>query len=152
MDVPHDWGLATDCPAWTVHDVVAHLIGAERWTMGEPLPDYELPDLPHVGKDFERWTEVPVQLRKGLPPAVLVAETYSRWARNALRSPSRSNSRTRNRCCCRQPTTISATIATKPMKPPNNIELPRSREAAHSVGQIQGGPGCRPRLLDCPLM
>ncbi|WP_018347439.1 maleylpyruvate isomerase family mycothiol-dependent enzyme [Longispora albida] len=71
---PHDWGRPTDCPAWTVHDIVAHLIGAERWTMGEPLPDYQLPDLPHVGKDFDRWTEIPVQLRKGLPPAVLVAE------------------------------------------------------------------------------
>jgi uncharacterized protein (TIGR03083 family) len=71
---PLDWDKPTDCPAWTVRDVVAHLIGGERWSIGEPLPAYELPELPHVRKDFDRWTEIPVALRHGLPPATLLAE------------------------------------------------------------------------------
>jgi uncharacterized protein (TIGR03083 family) len=72
--LPTDWDRPTDCPAWTVRDIVAHLIGAERWSMGEPLPDYELPDLPHVRTDFDRWTEIPVVLRRGLPPSILLEE------------------------------------------------------------------------------
>ncbi len=71
-----DWNRPTDCPAWTVRDIVAHLIGAERWATGEPVPDYDLPELPHVRKDFDRWAEIPVALRRIVPPRALVDELY----------------------------------------------------------------------------
>ncbi|WP_412541118.1 maleylpyruvate isomerase family mycothiol-dependent enzyme [Longispora sp. K20-0274] len=70
---PADWDRGTDCPAWTVRDIVAHLIGAELWTMGD-RPEYELPDLEHVRKDFDRWTEVHVVQRREVPTADLLAE------------------------------------------------------------------------------
>ena len=41
-----------------------------------------------------------------------VTVTFSRCARKAVRKPSRSNSRTRKRCCWRQTTIASTTIAT----------------------------------------
>ena len=47
------------------------------------------------------------------------AAIASRWARNALRNPSRSNSSTRSRCCWRHTTTASAITATMPINPSN---------------------------------
>ncbi|GIG58017.1 hypothetical protein Lfu02_23890 [Longispora fulva] len=70
---PADWERRTECPAWSVRDIVAHLIGAELWTMGD-RPEFELPDLDHVHKDFDRWSEVHVQQRRGTSTGDLLAE------------------------------------------------------------------------------
>jgi uncharacterized protein (TIGR03083 family) len=68
------WELPTDCPAWTVRDQVSHLIGVERYLLGEPRPEHELPALPHVRTDFDRFTELDVDVRRGRDPASLCEE------------------------------------------------------------------------------
>ncbi|MEV6526191.1 maleylpyruvate isomerase family mycothiol-dependent enzyme [Longispora sp. NPDC051575] len=70
---PADWDRRTECPAWSVRDIVSHLVGAEQWVLGD-RPEYDLPDLDHVRTDFDRWTEVHVLQRRDVPPATLLAE------------------------------------------------------------------------------
>jgi uncharacterized protein (TIGR03083 family) len=58
-----------------VRDCVAHIIGVERDLLGEPVPEHQLPaDLVHVRTEFQRYTEVPVDLRRDRGPRELVAE------------------------------------------------------------------------------
>ena len=69
----------------------------------------------------------PVSAAACAPAPVTV--TFSRCARKAVRKPSRSNSRTRRRCCWRQTTIASATIATIAIRgvgSSKNIACPRS--------------------------
>ncbi|MDA8278524.1 MAG: maleylpyruvate isomerase family mycothiol-dependent enzyme [Actinomycetota bacterium] len=53
------WGLPSNCPNWSVRDVLAHIIGTELSLLGEASPDE--PDLfgehvkNDVGKMNERW-------------------------------------------------------------------------------------------------
>ena len=61
-----EWDLATECPGWTVRDVVAHMVGTERSLLGDPAPA-PLPSVPaHVrnelGERNEAWVE---SLRSG---------------------------------------------------------------------------------------
>lgn len=70
------WATPTECPGWTVGDVVAHVIGIERALGGLADPPHE-PDwsaLPHVTDDFGRFTEVAVDLRRGRPRASVLDE------------------------------------------------------------------------------
>jgi len=72
---PSDYDRPTDCPGWTVKDVLSHLIGVERMMLGEPQPDHRLPEhLPHVRNDFGRMLEIDVDVRRPLPPEKVVAE------------------------------------------------------------------------------
>ena len=55
------WSTPTDCPGWTVHDNVAHMIGTERMLLGEQ-PTANSDDVagsPHVRNDIgtanEQW-------------------------------------------------------------------------------------------------
>ncbi len=58
---PAQWSTATDCPGWTVHDNVAHMIGTERMLLGEqPTTDAaEVAESPHVRNEIgaanEQW-------------------------------------------------------------------------------------------------
>ena len=56
-----DWDRPTDCPGWTVRDVVSHVLGTERWLLGEPVPDVDATG-DHVrnalGEFNERWVAV----------------------------------------------------------------------------------------------
>jgi uncharacterized protein (TIGR03083 family) len=55
------WRTASDCPGWTVHDNVAHMIGTERMLLGEQpsSPAADAAASPHVrndiGKANEQW-------------------------------------------------------------------------------------------------
>ena len=58
---PAQWSTPTDCPGWTVHDNVAHMIGTERMLLGEQ-PTADATDVgraPHVRNDIgaanEQW-------------------------------------------------------------------------------------------------
>jgi uncharacterized protein (TIGR03083 family) len=54
-----EWALPTDCPGWSVHDNVAHMIGTERMLAGEQ-PGAEVAgavDAPHVRNDIGRANE-----------------------------------------------------------------------------------------------
>ena len=68
------WKQATSLPGWTVHDVVAHVIGTESMLqgVGTPEADIDVSTLEHVRNDIgvlnERW----VRKLRGLTPAELL--------------------------------------------------------------------------------
>ena len=68
------WQTPTALPGWTVHDVVAHMVGTERMLSGVPLPEAgaDKPDHVHneIGALNERWVE---HLRTESPAAMLAA-------------------------------------------------------------------------------
>lgn len=60
-----DWSRPTDCPGWSVRDVVSHVIGVECEALGDPRPIHTLPrDLYHVKDEATRYTEVQVDVRR----------------------------------------------------------------------------------------
>jgi uncharacterized protein (TIGR03083 family) len=60
-------------PGWTVHDQVAHIVGTESMMAGRPVPDVEVPDLPHVRNDVARINEAWVISLRDLTPAEMLA-------------------------------------------------------------------------------
>lgn len=71
--LPDDaWQTPTSLPGWTVHDVVAHIVGTELMLSGTPTPesDAERPDYVHndIGALNEAWVE---HLRGDSPAALL---------------------------------------------------------------------------------
>ena len=58
-----DWQTPTSLPGWTVHDVVAHIVGTEMMLAGTPTPepDGDVTAREHVHNDIgalnERWVE-----------------------------------------------------------------------------------------------
>jgi uncharacterized protein (TIGR03083 family) len=71
---PQQWSLPTECPAWSVKDVYAHLAGIEDW-YGDGRP--ALPD-----KDA--LTDAPVRARRNLDGrTVLAALRFARGRRRA---------------------------------------------------------------------
>ncbi|AQW52102.1 MULTISPECIES: maleylpyruvate isomerase family mycothiol-dependent enzyme [Streptomyces] len=60
-----EWNLATECPGWSVRDVVSHVIGLECEMLGDPRPIHTLPrDLFHVTNELSRYMEVQVDVRR----------------------------------------------------------------------------------------
>ena len=63
--VEGEWNRPTECPGWSVRDVVSHLIAMELEILGDPRPIHTLPrDLRHVVDEFSRYCEVPVDKRR----------------------------------------------------------------------------------------
>jgi uncharacterized protein (TIGR03083 family) len=70
-----DWERATECPGWSVRDVVSHVIALESELLGDPRPIHSLPsDLRHVRSEFNRYMEVPVDYRRCHTPPEMVGE------------------------------------------------------------------------------
>lgn len=69
-----DWQRSA-LPGWTVHDVVAHVIGGERMLSGAPRPEpaTEGADAPHVRNDIGRFNEAWVAALQPLSPAEMLA-------------------------------------------------------------------------------
>jgi uncharacterized protein (TIGR03083 family) len=67
----------TPCPGWSVHDVVAHLVGFELLLAGAPLPELEgeVPD--HVKNDIGKMNEAFVASRRAQTREELLAEFRS---------------------------------------------------------------------------
>ena len=65
---PAQWDTATECPGWTVGDVVRHLCWTEAFVAGRRDPDHEVDwtRFPHVEGDFSRMTETGVDVRRHL--------------------------------------------------------------------------------------
>lgn len=69
-----DWQTPTSLPGWTVHDVVAHIVGTEMMLSGTPTPDADgdVTSREHVHNDIgalnERWVE---HLRADSPAQLL---------------------------------------------------------------------------------
>lgn len=71
---PEQWDTPTELPGWSVKDNVSHVVGVELILLGEPFPSHPCPDLPHIRNDAGRWTEVPVDLRRGVLGAAVLDE------------------------------------------------------------------------------
>ncbi|WP_171164539.1 maleylpyruvate isomerase family mycothiol-dependent enzyme [Streptomyces sp. I05A-00742] len=89
-----DWNRRTECPGWSVRDVVSHVIGVECEMLGEPRPIHTLPrDLYHVTDEFSRYVEVQVDVRRCHTALEMTSELdltiirRSRQLRNETRSP-----------------------------------------------------------------
>jgi len=53
-----EWDLPSECPGWTVHDVLSHVVGTERSLLGDPSPTpISTPEHVHndVGARNEGW-------------------------------------------------------------------------------------------------
>ena len=68
---PAEWDLPSECPGWTVRDVLSHMVGTELSLLGEPAPDpLSTPSHVHneVGARNEGWV---ASLRNHTGPEVL---------------------------------------------------------------------------------
>lgn len=71
---PEDFEKPTDCPGWTVKDVISHIVAMEAWLGGEPIPSVEVPPYDHIRNDVGRFTEIGVEHRRGLTGEEVVDE------------------------------------------------------------------------------
>ena len=90
---PSSGSLPTECPGWTVHDNVAHMIGTERMLRGraarDPAPPRPRADAPHVRNDIGKANEHWIATYRGWDGPKLLDEFRARH-----RPPAR-------RCCAR---------------------------------------------------
>lgn len=63
----------SDCPGWSVKDLLAHLLGTERTLRGEAAPDVET-DGDHIRNGLGAFNERWVVSRRHLPGQVVLAE------------------------------------------------------------------------------
>ena len=85
---PGEWDMPTECPGWTVRDMVSHMTGTERALSGDPPPP-RLSELPaHVQNAVGAGNEAWVEARRSTPGEAVLAEFESVTARrlDALRS------------------------------------------------------------------
>ncbi|MFE7619869.1 maleylpyruvate isomerase family mycothiol-dependent enzyme [Streptomyces sp. NPDC057496] len=89
-----EWNRRTPCPAWSVRDVVSHIIGMECEQLGDPRPIHTLPrDLYHVQSDFARYMEMQVDVRRHHTAPEMTSELEytiirrARQLRNETRDP-----------------------------------------------------------------
>ncbi|MFB4319731.1 maleylpyruvate isomerase family mycothiol-dependent enzyme [Actinomadura sp. 21ATH] len=71
-----DWRRPTDCPGWSVQDVVSHMVGTELMLLGEdPAAGHVLAEEPaHVRNDLGRLIEPGVDARRGRSGPEVLAE------------------------------------------------------------------------------
>ncbi|MFE7562649.1 maleylpyruvate isomerase family mycothiol-dependent enzyme [Kitasatospora sp. NPDC057500] len=88
------WNRATECPGWSVRDIVSHVIAVESELLGDPRPIHSLPrDLRHVTTDAARYLELPVDKRRCHTALEMTSELEytiirrSRALRNAKQMP-----------------------------------------------------------------
>ncbi len=68
------WKAPTDCPGWSVQDLLAHLAGAEAGILGRPDPDHTPPEAHYVKNDIGRSNEVVVDWRRPWPGSKVLEE------------------------------------------------------------------------------
>lgn len=64
----------TECPGWTVHDQISHVVGVEAWLEGHKDPRVEMPPYEHIKNDIGKRVEYAVEVRRGRTGADVVAE------------------------------------------------------------------------------
>jgi uncharacterized protein (TIGR03083 family) len=71
-----DWKRPTECPGWTVQDVLAHLVSVELTLLGEdPAPGHVLNEYPdYVRNDLGRFVEPGVDARRSKTGPEVLAE------------------------------------------------------------------------------
>ena len=69
-----EWAADTDCPGWSVQDNVSHIIGTERMLNGDPAPDVDVGEAPHVRNEIGRMNELWIAERRPWTPAAVLEE------------------------------------------------------------------------------
>jgi uncharacterized protein (TIGR03083 family) len=69
-----DWELPTDCPGWSVRDVLSHIVGTERSLLGETPPKAPNHTPPHVKNPLGAANEAWVASRRSLPGRQVLGE------------------------------------------------------------------------------
>jgi uncharacterized protein (TIGR03083 family) len=68
------WRANTDCPGWTVKDLLSHVIGVERWLLGHAPLDNDAPPADHVKNPLGERNEAEVEHRRAQDPEDVLAE------------------------------------------------------------------------------
>ena len=89
-----DLALPTECPGWTVHDQISHVVGVEAWLEGHKDPRVEMPAYEHIKNDIGKRVEYAVEVRRGRAGAEVVTELEHVLAQrlSTLRSPELTDS------------------------------------------------------------
>jgi uncharacterized protein (TIGR03083 family) len=84
-----DLAQPTECPGWTVHDQISHVVGVEAHLEGYRDPRVEMPHYEHIRNDLGKRVEYAVEVRRGRTGLELVAELEHVLAQrlSTLRSP-----------------------------------------------------------------
>ena len=79
----------TECPGWTVHDQISHVVGVEAWLEGHKDPRVDMPHYEHIRNDLGKKVEYAVEVRRGRTAAEVVAELEDVLAQrlSTLRNP-----------------------------------------------------------------
>ncbi len=70
---PSEWDLPSECPGWTVRDLLSHMVGTERSLLGDPSPPDPGP-VAHVHNPVGAANEAWVAERRSVPGAEVAAE------------------------------------------------------------------------------
>ena len=73
-----EWDLPSECPGWTVRDVVSHMVGTERSLLGDPEPERSSPDPAHVRNPVGAGNEAWVAARRSSPGVEVAARVPGR--------------------------------------------------------------------------
>lgn len=68
------WASNTDCPGWTVKDIVSHLSGIEGWLLGRAAPEHAIEMPEHVKNPIGERNEIEVDYRRPWPPQRVLEE------------------------------------------------------------------------------
>ena len=69
-----DLARPTECPGWTVHDQISHVVGVEAWLAGHKDPRVEVPPYEHIRNNLGKKVEHAVEVRRGRTGAEVLAE------------------------------------------------------------------------------
>jgi len=69
-----DLARPTECPGWTVHDQISHVVGVEAWLAGHKDPRVEVPPYEHIRNNLGKKVEYAVEVRRGRTGAEVLAE------------------------------------------------------------------------------
>jgi len=69
-----DLARTTECPGWTVHDQLSHVVGVESWLEGHKDPRVEIPAYDHIRNDLGKRVEYAVEVRRGRTGDEVLAE------------------------------------------------------------------------------
>ena len=86
-----DLAQLTDCPGWTVHDQISHVVGVEQALTlgGHQDPRVEMPPYEHIRNDLGKKVEYAVEVRRGRSGAQVLSELEDVLAQrlSTLRDP-----------------------------------------------------------------
>ena len=80
-----DWSRETDCPAWTVRDITAHIAALESELAGDPAPEVDHADQAGAGGLSAAYTQAGVDERRDRAPHDLVEEFIDAVRRRAAK-------------------------------------------------------------------